>query len=139
MVTNLITKYSQSVDAVITATPAVGQQFNFRQVNNLAYENIVVYGIEAYSRSQLAVSENGNTLVAANGIPSLAVTLFNDKSQKIIDQYPVFNMIRTNNAGLLIPLEPFIINLTKCYIRVNATTNLNINETVVFTVHYDYI
>lgn len=134
---NVTTVRSQLVEAKITGTPAVGDQYNFSQVNNLDYRQVEVYAIEAFTRSQLAVSEFGSTLITQAAAANLTVTLF-EGSNKKIDNMPLLNMVRAVNSGLIWDIQPFTINLTECFIRLNATAGLLVNEAAVFAIHYKY-
>ena len=54
-------------------------------------------------------------------------------------QVPMYTLIRSNNAGLIVLLKPRIINLTDCYVTVTNTTSLNAGEAVSANLYYDLV
>ncbi len=136
---NLILKRSQVVEAQVVGTPATGKRYQFLEIPNLSKNNVVLYGFAAYSASQLAVSPNSNTIIAAAGVPSVVVTLLNNKKKEFVYQEPLFNMIRSNVGGFVQLLQPRVINLTDCYIQLSSTTGINSGEVVAFSFYYDFL
>lgn len=138
---NAIIKKSQLCEAQITGTPAVQRRYNFLEIPNLSRNNIVVYAIEAFGFNQLVASPTGKTIIggaASSQGPTaqVVVTLLDDKKNQFVYQMPYYSMIRNNNGGFLIYLEPRVINLTDCFVQLTATTNIAQNEVCVFNLYY---
>lgn len=137
---NIIIKKSYLVQAKITASPAGLQQYYFTDVPEISKNNIVLYGIEAFTAAQLAVSPIDNsTVIAANGAPSVSFTLIAPGNKQEVQDMPVYNAVRANNNGNVLLFEGILLNLTSCYITLNAGTNLNVNEVVLFNLYYDFV
>lgn len=137
---NLIIKRSQLVTAVIdTAAPAAGQKFYFQDIPNLSRNNIVVYGLEAFSRTQLSVTPNGNAVITAAATPNVTVTLRDVNKVEYLYQEPYYTLIRANNFGLVTMLKPRVINLTDCYVTINNAAGLAQNEAAAIVLYYDFI
>lgn len=135
---NVIVKQSLLVEARITATPAVGQRFFFDDVPDISKNNIVVYGIIGYSATQLAKSQSNRTVVAAAGVPSLALTIVDDNNVEKVQQMPVYDTVRSLNGGFVATFDDIPMNLTKSYIEVMATTSLNSGESFVCELLYRF-
>jgi hypothetical protein len=134
---NLVIKRSQIVEAKLAGSLAVGNRYFFQDIPNLSRNNIIVYGIEAFTETQLAVAPSGATTVGtATGI---VVTLRDNQKQEFMYQVPYFTLIRANNAGLIVMLKPRIINLTDCYVNLTSTSGLTTNEVACFNLYYDLI
>ena len=69
----------------------------------------------------------------------IAVTLRDNKKQEFMYQVPMYTLIRSNNAGLIVLLKPRIINLTDCYVQITNTTSLNVTESVAANLYYDLV
>lgn len=138
---NLIIKNSQLVQAVIiSSAPAYGQTYYFEDIPNISKGNIALYGIEAYSASQMAVSPTGNTVVSAANSLNLSVTLVTTENNfKQIENQPYYNFIRSNNAGFVVLLNAIRIDLTKCFITINAAGTLAQNQVALFNLYYSLI
>lgn len=134
---NLVIKRSQIVEAKLAGSLAVGNRYFFQDIPNLSRNNIIVYGIEAFTDAQLAVAPSGLTTVGTS--TGIVVTLRDNQKQEFMYQVPYFTLIRANNAGLIIMLKPRILNLTDCFINLTATTGLTLNEVAVFNLYYDLI
>ena len=52
---------------------------------------------------------------------------------------PYYNLIRSNNGGFVILLEPKIINLTDCYVQINNALGLADGDKAVFNFYYDFV
>ena len=134
---NLIIKRSQIVEARLAGSLAVGNRYYFQDIPNLSRNNVILYGIEAFTDSQLAVAPSGNTVVGAS--TGIVVTLRDNMKQEFMYQVPYFTLIRANNAGLIVMMKPRIINLTDCYVELTSTSGLTLNEVVAFNFYYDLI
>jgi hypothetical protein len=134
---NLVIKRSQIVEAKLAGSLAVGNRYFFQDIPNLSRNNIIVYGIEAFTETQLAVAPSGATTVGSS--TGIVVTLRDNQKQEFMYQVPYFTLIRANNAGLIVMLKPRIINLTDCYVNLTDTTGLTIGEVACFNLYYDLI
>lgn len=132
----IIIKKSQLVAAKITGTPAALQTYNFLPNAELSSKNIKLYGIEAYTAAQLTTDNEGNTVIPANGAASVTFTLVVKGNQEVIKDMPVANAIRSLNNGFILPLADLEVNLEKCFITLNAATNLTLNQVVCFNFYY---
>lgn len=135
---NLIIKRSQIIEAKITGTPTTGVRYQFTDIPALSRLNIVIYGIEAFTDSELAKSpQSGATVVgSATGI---SVTLRDQNKLEFAYQVPYYTLIRKNNAGLVVLFTPRTINLTDCYIQLSDTTGLTADEVACFNLYYDFV
>lgn len=133
---------SQLVEAQITGTaPTTQRRYNFLEIPNLSRNNIIVYAIEAFGYSQLKATPTGKTIIGGGATTDsvtsqVVVTLMNDKKDQFVYQMPYYSMIRANNGGFLIYLEPRVINLTDCYVQLTSTTNIAVNEVACFNLYY---
>jgi len=136
---NIIIKNSQLVTATIEGTPTVNRRYKFNDIPNLSRNNIVLYGVEAYSASQLANTSDGQDVVALADTLGLTVTLKDNNQNEFIYQMPYYNLIRSENGGFVILIEPKIINLTDCYVQINNTLGLANGDQAVFNFYYDFV
>ena len=136
---NIIIKNSQLVTATIEGTPTVNRRYKFNDIPNLSRNNIVLYGIEAYSASQLANTSDGQDVVSLADTLGLTVTLKDNNQNEFIYQMPYYNLIRSENGGFVILIEPKIINLTDCYVQINNTLGLVNGDQAVFNFYYDFV
>jgi hypothetical protein len=134
---NLVIKRSQIVEAKLAGSLAVGNRYFFQDIPNLSRNNIIVYGIEAFTETELAVAPSGATTVGTS--TGIVVTLRDNQKQEFMYQVPYFTLIRANNAGLIVMLKPRIINLTDCYVNLTSTSGLSVNEVACFNLYYDLI
>lgn len=136
---SLIIKQSQLVTAKINGTPATGKRYPFTEIPNLSRNNIMLYAIEAVTAGQLSSTPLGDTNIADADQPKVVVTLKDNNNNEFVYQFPLYSMIRANNAGLVTLLEPRIINLTDCYVQLVDATGIASDEVVVFNFYYDFI
>ncbi len=136
---NAIIKNSLLAEARIVSTPAVGQTFFFDDVPDISKNNIVVYGIIGYSATQLALSPQQRTVIAAAGVPSLALTIVDSNGVTLVQRMPVYDTVRSLNGGFIAVFDDLRMNLTRSYVEVMATTSLNVNESFVCELLYRYI
>jgi len=134
---NLVIKRSQIVEAKLQGNLAVGNRYYFKDIPNLSRNNVVIYGIEAFTDSELSVAPSGATTVgSATGI---VVTLRDNQKKEFMYNVPYYTLIRANNAGLIVMMKPRIINLTDCYVSLTSTSGLTLNEVAAFNLYYDLI
>ena len=136
---NIIVKNSQLVTATINGTPTINRRYKFDDIPNLSRNNIILYGIEAYSAAQLVNTSDGADVLAAAGTLGVTVTLKDNQNNEFIYQMPYYNLIRSNNGGFVILLEPKVINLTDCYVQINNALALADGDKAVFNFYYDFV
>ena len=136
---NLIIKRSQLIEAQFTGTPAAGKKYQFTEIPNISRNNIIVYGFEAFTATQLAVTPNNNTVVAAGVSDQLVVTLIDSDNKERIYQLPYYTAIRSLNGGFVLMVKPFILNLTRYYVQITSATGINANEVASFNLYYSII
>lgn len=134
---NLVIKRSQIVEAKLQGNLAVGNRYYFKDIPNLSRNNVVIYGIEAFTDSELSVAPSGATTVGAS--TGIVVTLRDNQKKEFMYNVPYYTLIRANNAGLIVMMKPRIINLTDCYVSLTSTTGLTLNEVAAFNLYYDLI
>ena len=134
---NLVIKRSQIVEAKLQGNLAVGNRYYFKDIPNLSRNNVVIYGIEAFTDSELSVAPSGATTVGAS--TGIVVTLRDNQKKEFMYNVPYYTLIRANNAGLIVMMKPRIINLTDCYVSLTDTTGLTLNEVAAFNLYYDLI
>jgi hypothetical protein len=136
---NLIIKRSQLIEAQFTGTPAAGKKYQFTEIPNISRNNIIVYGFEAFTATQLAVTPNNNTVVASGVSDQLVVTLIDSDNKERIYQLPYYTAIRSLNGGFVLMVKPFILNLTRSYVQITSATGINANEVASFNLYYSII
>jgi hypothetical protein len=135
---NVIIHRSVLAEARITATPAIGQRFFFDDIPDISKNNIVVYGIIGYSATQLSTSPQQRTVIAAAGVPSVALTIVDANNVQLVQQMPVYDTVRSLNGGFVATFDNLPMNLTRSYIEIMATTSLNSSESWVCELLYRY-
>ena len=136
---NLIIKRSQLIEAQFTGTPAVGKKYQFTEIPNISRNNIIVYGFEAFTATQLATTPNNNTVVASGVSDQLVVTLIDNENKERIYQLPYYTAIRSLNGGFVLMVKPFILNLTRSYVQITNATGISANEVASFNLYYSII
>jgi hypothetical protein len=136
---NLIIKRSQLIEAQFTGTPAAGKKYQFTEIPNISRNNIIVYGFEAFTATQLAVTPNNNTVVGSGVSDQLVVTLIDSDNKERIYQLPYYTAIRSLNGGFVLMVKPFILNLTRSYVQITDATGVNANEVASFNLYYSII
>jgi hypothetical protein len=136
---NLIIKRSQLIEAQFTGTPAAGKKYQFTEIPNISRNNIIVYGFEAFTATQLAVTPNNNTVVASSVSDQLVVTLIDSDNKERVYQLPYYTAIRSLNGGFVLMVKPFILNLTRSYVQITSATGINANEVASFNLYYSII
>jgi hypothetical protein len=136
---NLIIKRSQLIEAQFTGTPAAGKKYQFTEIPNISRNNIIVYGFEAFTATQLAVTPNNNTVVASGVSDQLVVTLIDNDNKERVYQLPYYTAIRSLNGGFVLMVKPFILNLTRSYVQITSATGINANEVASFNLYYSII
>jgi len=136
---NLIIKRSQLVEAQFTGTPAAGKKYQFTDVPNISRNNIIIYGFEAFSATQLSVTPNNNTVIAAADTDQICITLVDDQNRERIYQLPYYTAIRSLNGGFVLMTQPFILNLTRSYVQLTDATGVSTNEVACINLYYSIV
>jgi hypothetical protein len=135
---NLIIKRSQIIEAQITGTPATNKRYFFTDIPQLSRLNIVIYGLEAFTSTQLANSPQSASAVVGTST-GISVTLRDLTKTEFAYQIPYYTLIRANNSGLVVLFTPKTINLTDCYVQLSNTTGINSNDVACFNLYYDFV
>jgi hypothetical protein len=136
---NLIIKRSQLIEAQFTGTPATGKKYQFTEIPNISRNNIVIYGFEAFTATQLAVTPNNNTVVAAGVSDQLVVTLIDNDNKERVYQLPYYTAIRSLNGGFVLMVKPFILNLTRSYVQITSATGITADEVASINLYYSIV
>jgi len=114
-------------------TVAVQRQINFSFIPQL--EGAIIYGIQAFSRTQLSLSPNGATVATTAGLADLTVTLAVGDNQDFF-LWPVADLNSANISGFIRMINDKRLNLTKSFITIQSTTTVANNEAVLFLFTY---
>lgn len=133
---NLIIKRSQLAEAQVTGSVAVGKKYQFLEIPNLSRNNILLYGFEVYSATQLSVTPNGNNVIAAADIQNVVLSFRDTNKVEFVYQVPTFSLIRANVGGFITMITPRLINLTDSYIQLTATGGINVDEVLAVNLYY---
>lgn len=136
---NLIIKRSQLVEAQFTGTVAVGKKYAFTQVPNISRNNIIIYGFEVFTATQLSVTPNNNTVVPANAAPNIVITFVDENNVERIYQIPYYALISSLNGGFIRMVKPFILNLTKSYVQAVSVTNISTDQVASVNLYYSIV
>ena len=133
---NLIIKRSQLAEAQVSGSVAVGKKYQFLEIPNLSRNNILLYGYEVYSASQLSNTPNGNVVISAANIPNVVLSFRDTNKVEFVYQVPTFSLIRANVGGFISMITPRLINLTDSYIQLTATGSINVDEVLAVNLYY---
>lgn len=136
---NLIIKRSQLIEAQLVGTPAVGKKYQFNEVPNISRNNIILYGIEVFTASQLSTTPNNNTVVATGIAPNLVITLVDNNNKEIVYQLPYYTAIRSLNGGFVLMFKPFIFNLGRSYVQLTNATGAVANTVASVNIYYSIV
>jgi hypothetical protein len=133
---NLIIKRSQLAEAQITGSVAVGKKYNFLEIPNLSRNNILLYGFEVYSATQLSNTPNGNAVITAANIPNVVLSFRDTNKVEFVYQVPTYSLIRANVGGFITMITPRLINLTDSYIQLTATGTIAVDQVLAVNLYY---
>lgn len=134
---NLIIKRSQIVEAQFTGTPAVGKKYQFLEVPNLSRNNILLYGYEVYSRTQLRATPLGNDVILAADVHNIVLSFRDTNKVEFVYQAPIYSLIRSNVGGFITMITPRLINLTDSYVQITSAANtIATDEVVAVNLYY---
>lgn len=136
---NLIIKRSQLVRAKVTGTPTLGNKYYYTDVPNLSRNNIILYGFEVFSATQLSKTPQNETVIAAAAIPNVVLTWRDNQKQEFIYQMAAYTAVRSLNGGFIMLMKPRIINLTDSYVQLTNTASVNTNEVLAVNLYYDIV
>lgn len=127
-----ITKRSYLVE-VNLGTIGVQRQVNFAFIPQL--EGALIYGIQSFSIAQVAASPNGSAVVSAAGLASLTVTFVVGDTQDIYLE-SVADLNSPLISGFIRMFDNKRLNLTKSFVTIQSTANLNNNDSILFNFLY---
>lgn len=136
---NLIIKRSQPIEAKIVGTPTAGKKYNFTQVPNISRNNIVIYGFEAFTATQQAITPNGTTVIPATAVNAVVITFVDMDNVERVYQIPYYTLVSSLNGGFIKMVKPFVLNLTKCNVQIVDTTNISANQAVSLNLYYSIV
>lgn len=110
-------------------TIAAGKKINFQYIPQL--EGAEIYGIQTFSSDQLGVTPNLAVVPTLLGLTSLIVNFFVEDDEQIF-QMPLADLNSEALSGFVRLFNNKKINITKSFITILTTTNLNNNEAAVF-------
>lgn len=114
-------------------TVAVQKVINFNFIPQL--EGKEIYGIQSFSRTDLALSPNGATMVTRVGLADLTATFVVDDTQDIF-LIPVSDLNSPLQNGFIRMFKNKRFNLTKSFITIQSVATVANNEAVVFQFIY---
>jgi hypothetical protein len=117
-----------------TTQPGNGTNINFKDYPQL--RDIYITGFAFYDVSQVALSPAGKTVVAANALPGITVTLLDIYNMEMVYQYPSYDANPINVSGFYRDIYPFQLQLTKSYITVLDKSNIVANDSVLVNFLY---
>lgn len=133
---NLIIKRSQIAEAQLTGSIAVGKKYPFLEIPNLSRNNILLYGFEVYSRTQLRATPMGNDTILAADVHNVVLSFRDTNKIEFVYQMPIYNLIRSNVGGFITMITPRLINLTDSYVQVVNAGSLTVDEVVAVNLFY---
>ncbi len=136
---NLIIKRSQLIEAQIKGSVGVGKNYPFTQIPNISRNNIIIYGFELFSATQLAVTPTNNTVVAATALPNIVITFVDNNNVQRVYQIPAYTLVSSLNGGFIKMVKPFILDLTSSFVQLVSTSNVNLNESVSLNLYYTIV
>lgn len=136
---NLIIKRSQLIEAKIVGTPTTGKKYPFTQVPNISRNNIVIYGFEAFTATQLAVTPNGTAVIPATAQANVIITFVDTDNVERIYQIPYYTLISSLNGGFIKMAKPFVLNLTKSFTQLVSTTNVTASDAISLNLYYSIV
>ena len=98
-----------------------------------------MYGIEAFTSTQLSTTPNNNTVVSSGVQDQLVVTLIDNDNKERVYQLPYYTAIRSLNGGFVLMVKPFILNLTRSYVQITDATGISANQVASFNLYYSIV
>jgi len=126
---------SLTIEVKLTSISA-GQIFQFPDNQIIRGQEVTVYGIEAFSQTQVSKTPNSNNVVSASGAAGLVVTFQDNTSTNRVYEIPYYTLLSYLNGGIIREFKPFKCILSKSYVKVLDGTNLTVNEAAFFNLIY---
>jgi len=115
-------------------TVAASAQVNIGTINELLGR--VIYGVQAFSVADIALSPNGQTVVSTAGLASCVLTLVEQDRQNVF-LYPLSDLRAANVNGFQRAFRPGKYDLTRSFITMVVATNLVNNDRVCLNFYYE--
>lgn len=108
------------------ASISANQRYNFQYLPDLE-QKAMVYGIQAFTSSQILLTANQKNVVTNAGAANLVLTLVVGDTEEVynmsyLDLNPVLN------AGFVREFTPRLVNISKSYITALGTAGLTPGE-----------
>jgi hypothetical protein len=103
-------------------TANIGDQFFFPDNQIIRASRIRVYGIEAFTVTQLAKTPGALTTISAAGSLGLVLNFVDSGNANRVYQIPYYTFISSLNAGMIREFKPFECMLTKSFIQLTDST-----------------
>jgi hypothetical protein len=136
---NLVIKRSQLVEFQITGTPTTLKRYAPIPIPNLSRNNILLYGIEAFTENQLSATPSGNAVLDSAEQNQAVLTFMDINKDQFIYNFPLFSLIRGNVGGFVTLFQPRIINLTDSYLQLTNVAGVATNEVVAVNLYYQLV
>lgn len=117
---NIVAKKTVLVAAPIPANPTAGVEYKFENLNDLSGNNIIIYGIQAYTSNQLVKNDNGTDVVDGTAAQGIVVNIQNTHNEYIHQYTPYIDFVKQSNNGVVFLQKPLKISLTNCSIVIFA-------------------
>lgn len=130
-----VTERSLTIEVKLT-TVSVGAQIIFPDNQIIRGQNIVVYGIESFTSSQITTTPSNNTVVSSDGALGLVLNFLDDKSINLVNQMPYYALNAASNSGVVREFKPFKCVLQKSFVTITNATNLSVGQSAFFNLIY---
>lgn len=130
-------RQSTAIEIPLGAAPQQNQAITFGNQNSLL-DDAIITSVEAFNANLLSIAPSGAPVIPAADVPKLTITLndnSNGKQFDFIKDYPLFNLVTSNNAGIVKEVLFRRITLNKCSINIVDTT-VTPNTSVVLVFNY---
>lgn len=135
---NLIIKRSQIAEAQFTGSISIGKKYQFLEIPNMSRNNILLYGFEVYSRTQLRATPMGNDTILAADVHNVVLSFRDVNKVEFVYQMPIYNLIRSNVGGFITMITPRLINLTDSYVQLTDVGTISVDEVVAVNLFYSF-
>jgi len=125
------------IEVELGNNPQQNQGITFGNQNSLL-DNAVITSIECFNSTLLTTAPSGAPVITAGDIPKLTCTLVDlsaGKNFEFVKDYPLYNLVTSNNAGIVKEILFRRITLNKCKINIVDTT-VTPNTSVVLAFNY---
>jgi hypothetical protein len=128
-----IVEKSYLVELNLGTVVGTQRQVSFQFIPQL--KDAIIYGVEVFSASQMAISPNGSAVVTALGLTNLTVTFAVGDDQDIFLQ-PIADLNPALVSGFIRMYNNKRFNLTKSFITMQGVANIAANQAVLFNFLY---